>query len=178
MKRILFTLAVVMMALPILAVSCQQENGTPEFAQFWKLIYDTYNGDGAGNGTDPGTGMKRIVYESETDSEEGIEMQTIIFGKGTKAVKKKTDDYTEWVCEAVDAHACYVRFHFDTDNGAILAFKDKADAEACARQMKPFLQQNDTDMEYGSATIGGFYCANVEPRQNEEGWWIFDFHAG
>ena len=157
----------------------ESQEKAPEFAKLFALINTVYDSDGSRpSATDPGTGMKRIVYESDTDDEEGIEYKTIVFGKGTKAVKKQKEDYTDWVFEADDAHACYVSFHFDTDNGAIIAFKDKADAEACARQMKPLIQQDETDKQYGAGTIDSFYIANVEPRQDENGWWTFDFHAG
>jgi hypothetical protein len=178
MKRKLFTLAAILLALPMMAVCPQKGNSVPEFAQFWSLINSIYDGEWADKTTDPGTDMKRIVFENETDSEEGIDMTTIIYGRGVKAVKKQMEGYMDWVCEATDAHAYYARFHFDTDNGAIIAFKDKADADAFARQMQPLLQRDDTDLEYGSATIGYFYLAQVEPQQNDEGWWIFDFHAG
>ena len=156
----------------------------PEFAKLLALINATYDNQRARKdfpSTDSHTGMKRIAYDKDVDDSEGIVMEMVIvaYGKGTDVIKTQDEEgFEEWNYKATDAHACYVSFHFDTDNGAIIAFKSKADAEACARQMKPLLQQSGRDLKYGSATIDKYYCGNIEPTQNEEGWWIFDFHAG
>ena len=180
--RKLFTMAAILLAMSAAAACHSTQKGTPQLDSILALIETIYNGHDEGKkpkATDPGTGLARIVYDSELDSEEGFEIVTIIYGQGVKASKKQIEeDYTVWVCEATDAHACYVRFQFDTDNGATVAFNNKADAEAFARQMKPRLSRDEYDLEYGSGTVNGFYVNKIEPQQDDNGWWTFSFHGG
>lgn len=134
-------------------------------------------------------GMKQLIseeesFEDEYDVAEPTEddgtnvssMLYFVYAQNTTATFVEGEHGRELRLTATGPHAYGFECHLDTDNGAKLYFKEKADHDAflqCLRKSDEY-----STNEYSGGVTEYIGTSLLQDDVEQDGWYIIDFHRG